>query len=82
MAEPGYPLCRQTVTLYHPDPDAGTVTRTVVRGAFLDRRVRMVHTEQGQNRASAFLLIIPERSARRDADYTLAPGLRGQPKRS
>lgn len=74
MAEPGYPLCRQTVTLYHPDPDAGTVTRTVVRGAFLDRRVRMVHTEQGQNRASAFLLIIPERSARRDADYTLAPG--------
>ena len=79
MAEPGYPLCRQTVTLYHPDPDAGTVTRTVVRGAFLDRRVRMVHTEQGQNRASAFLLIIPERSARRDADYTLAPGDRVLP---
>lgn len=39
----------------------------------------MVHTEQGQNRASAFLLIIPERSARREADYTLAPGDRVLP---
>lgn len=79
MPEPRYPLCRQTVTLYHADPQAETVTHTVVRGVFFDRRARMTHTGQGQSQASAFLLIIPERAARREVDYTLAPGDRVLP---
>ena len=64
MPELAYPLCRQTVTLYHPDAAAGRVVRAVVTGAFLDRRVRVSATETGRARALAFVLIIPQRSAR------------------
>ena len=33
MAAPlQYPLCCQTVTFYHADPVAHTITRTVVQG--------------------------------------------------
>lgn len=38
MFELRWPLCTQTVTLYHADHEAGAVRRTVVHGAFLDRR--------------------------------------------
>ena len=69
-----YPLCTQTVTLYHPDEDAGTVTRTVVTGAFLDRRVRMTHTETGRQQAQAFVLILPAAAGLPGQDYTLEPG--------
>ena len=69
-----YPLCTQTVTLYHPDEEAGTVTRTVVEGAFLDRRVRMTHTETGRQQAQAFVLVIPAAAGVPGQDYTLEPG--------
>lgn len=69
-----YPLCTQTVTLYHPDEEAGTVTRTVVAGAFLDRRLRMTHTETGQQQAQAFVLVIPAAAGVPGQDYTLEPG--------
>ena len=71
-AELRWPLCRQTVTLYHADPAARQVTRVVVRGAFLDHRRREVMDTASQS-GTAFLLIIPERSARWGVDYTLAP---------
>ena len=74
MPELAYPLCRQTVTLYHPDAAAGRVVRAVVTGAFLDRRVRVSATEKGRARALAFVLVIPQRSARYGQDYTLEPG--------
>lgn len=74
MPEPAYPLCRQTVTLYRHDPQAGTVARTVLHGVFLDRRVRLTHSETGRQQAQAFVLVIPQRSARYGQDYTLAPG--------
>lgn len=69
-----YPLCTQTVTLYHPDEAAGTISRTVVQGVFLDRRVRMTHTETGQQQAQAFVLIIPAAAGLPGQDYTLEPG--------
>lgn len=68
-----FPLCRQTVTLYHPDPAAQAVRRVVVRGVFLDRRRRAVPRADGERAAAAFLLVIPERAARFSADYTLTP---------
>lgn len=41
MAAPlQYPLCCQTVTLYHADPAAHTITRTVVQGVHFDTRRR------------------------------------------
>lgn len=74
MFEPGYGLCRQTVTLYHPDAAAGKVVRRVVTGAFLDRRWRENATETGRQAAGSFLLVIPGKSAAYGTDYTLAPG--------
>ncbi|MEE0802068.1 MAG: hypothetical protein U0L91_12490 [Gemmiger sp.] len=68
---PDYRLCRQTVTLYHADHTARTVTRTVLHGVFLDHRRREVVLESGSEAGSAFLLVIPETSARRGSDYTL-----------
>ena len=35
-----YPLCCQTVTFYHADPAAHTITRTVVQGVHFDTRRR------------------------------------------
>lgn len=69
-----YPLCDQTVTLYHPDEKSQTVVRTVVTGVFLDRRVRMTHTETGQQQAQAFVLVIPAAAGVPGQDYTLEPG--------
>lgn len=69
-----YPLCTQTVTLYHPDEAAGTVTRTVVTGAFLDRRTRLTHTETGQQQSQDFVLILPAAAGLPGQDYTLEPG--------
>ena len=41
MAAPlQYPLCCQTVTFYHADPAAHTITRTVVQGVHFDIRRR------------------------------------------
>ena len=41
MAAPlQYPLCCQTVTFYHADPAAHTITRTVVQGVHFDTRRR------------------------------------------
>ena len=69
MADFRWPLCRQTVTLYHADPAAGTVARTVLRGVFLDTRRRCVPDDGGMHGATAFLLIIPHTGQ----PYTLAP---------
>lgn len=69
-----YALCSQTVTLYHPDPDAGSVTRTVVENAFLDRREKMNFTETGCQAAQAFLLVIPAAAGEPGKSYTLEPG--------
>lgn len=72
MPELRWPLCRQTVTLYHADPAARTVTRTVVRGVFLDRRRRAAPDADGLRGATAFLLILPQRAAPAGG-YALAP---------
>lgn len=71
-----YPLCRQTATLYHADPAAHTITRTVVAGVHFDTRRR--ETAAGSNgpagsAATAFLLVIPEKNAAFGRDYTLEP---------
>lgn len=71
---PRYPLCVQTVTLYHPDETTRTVVRTLLEGVFLDRRVKMNHTETGQQQAQAFLLVIPDRAGRLGREYLLVPG--------
>lgn len=72
-AAPRYLLCRQTVTLYHPDPAARTVTRTVLRDVFLDHRRRAADTARGPRDATSFVLIVPQASARWGEEYTLAP---------
>lgn len=77
--KPCYPLCRETVTLYHADPAAQSVARTVVRGAFLDSRRRAAAEAAGAQDATAFLLIIPQAAAAFGRDYTLAPGDRVLP---
>ena len=65
MAAPlQYPLCCQTVTFYHADPAAHTITRTVVQGVHFDTRRR--ETAAGGSgpagsAATAFLLVIPEK---------------------
>lgn len=69
-----FSLCAQTVTLYHPDPDSETVTRRVVAGVFLDRRVKMNFTETGCQAAQAFLLVIPAAAGEPGKAYTLEPG--------
>lgn len=69
-----YPLCTQTVTLYHPDAAAGTVTRRVVTGAFLDRRTRLTHGETGQQQSQDFVLILPAAAGLPGQDYILEPG--------
>lgn len=79
MPELCYPLCRQTVTLYHADAAARTVARTMVRGAFLDSRRRSARTASGEEGSTAFLLVIPQAAARYGQDYTLAPGDRVLP---
>lgn len=67
MAAPlQYPLCCQTVTFYHADPAAHTITRTVVHGVHFDTRRR--ETAAGGSgpagsAATAFLLVIPEKHA-------------------
>lgn len=77
MAAPlQYPLCCQTVTLYHADPAAHTITRTVVQGVHFDTRRRET-TAGGSgpagSAATAFLLVIPEKHAAFGRDYTLEP---------
>lgn len=77
MAAPlQYPLCCQTVTFYHADPAAHTITRTVVQGVHFDTRRR--ETAAGGSgpagsAATAFLLVIPEKHAAFGRDYTLEP---------
>ncbi len=78
MAAPlQYPLCCQTVTLYHADPAAQyPITRTVVQGVHFDTRRR--ETAAGGSgpagsAATAFLLVIPEKHAAFGRDYTLEP---------
>ena len=68
-----YRHCDRVVTLYHPDHAARTVTRAVVRGAYLDDK-RVSSTDRtGTSAANRFLLILPECHARFGVDYTLAP---------
>ena len=69
-----YPLCRQTVTLYHLEEQAEKVSRTVLQGVFFDLRRRRTTTEAGRQEAEAFLLIVPQAAARWGEAYTLAPG--------
>lgn len=52
-----YPLCDQTVTVYHLDGNA--VTRTVHERAFLDFRKAENVAKTGSKDASSFLLVIP-----------------------
>lgn len=71
-----YPLCRQTVTLYHADPAAHTITRTVVAGVQFDSRRRETAANRNNpadSAATAFLLVIPEKNAAFGRDYTLEP---------
>lgn len=63
-------LCRQTVTLYHPDHDAGTVTRTLLHGVFFDARRRETLDGDGAEGSGSFLLIIPAGAE----PFSLVPG--------
>lgn len=67
-------LYAQTVTLYHADSAAGTVTRTVLRGVFLQQGRRTLPDAGGTRAGAALLLVIPQQSAAYGSDYTLAPG--------
>lgn len=67
------PLYAQVVTLYHRDAAAQSIRRVVLRGVFLDTRRRGTVSETGGQEAGAFLLIVPEQTARFGVDYTLAP---------
>lgn len=72
-----YSLCSGTVTLYHADPAARSVVRTVVEGVHFDSRRRET-VEAGSaapagGAGTAFLLVIPEKSASYGKDYTLRP---------
>lgn len=69
----GGALCAQTVTLYHADPAARTVARTVIKNAFLDTRRRATLDGQGAAETGAFLLVVPQQAARFGVDYTLQP---------
>ena len=53
-----YDKCNQTVTVYHKDKD-GTISRTVIRKAFLDHRKNQVIDKTGSRETNAFLLVIP-----------------------
>lgn len=53
----GYPLCDQTVTVYHLNGDV--VTRTVHYRAFLDFRKVQSVDKTGSRDAGSFLLVIP-----------------------
>lgn len=71
-----YPLCCQTVTLYHADLAAHTITRTVVAGVHFDARRRETEaagSSPASGAATAFLLVIPEKNAAFGRDYTLEP---------
>lgn len=67
-------LFARTVTVYHGDPDAMTVTRTVLRGVFWQSGQRGVPAADGTTQTSAMLLVVPESAARYGTDYTLEPG--------
>ncbi len=81
MAAPlQYPLCCQTVTFYHADPAAHTITRTVVQGVHFDTRRR--ETAAGGSgpagsAATVFAGTGPEVSYTQWLDFTPAkvPGL-------
>lgn len=52
-----YPLCCQTVTVYHKDSDA--YIKTVYNNAFLDFRKNRNVDKTGSHEANSFLLVIP-----------------------
>ncbi len=63
-----------TVTLYHPDPAAQTVIRTVLRGVFWQQGLRELPDVGGTRQGAAMLLVVPETTARYGVDYELEPG--------
>lgn len=67
-------LFSRTVTLYHGDPDALAVTRTVVQGVFWQHGRRRTPDADGTTESAGLLLVIPETAARYGVDYTLEPG--------
>ena len=67
-------LFAQTVTAYHGDAAARTVTRTVLRGVSWQHGIRRTPAADGTRQGDAMLLVVPEKSARWGTDYTLEPG--------
>ena len=53
------PLFADTVTLYHADPAAHTVTRRVLRGVYLQTGTRQKPDVKGDKLGTSFLLVIP-----------------------
>lgn len=53
------PLFADTVTLYHADPAAHTVTRRVLRGVYLQTGMRQKPDVKGTKSGTSFLLVIP-----------------------
>lgn len=66
-------LFGQTVTLYHGDAAAKTVTRTVLQGVYLQKGRRELPDAAGARGGDSVLVVIPQSAARWGVDYTLAP---------
>lgn len=67
-------LYAQTVTVYHADAAAQSVTHTVLRGVYFQYGRRTLPAADGTRAAAVLLLVIPAAAGRWGADYTLAPG--------
>ena len=65
-------LCRQTVTLYHRSGQ--TVTRTVLRGVFVQQGRRQKPDAAGAKAGTMLFLVIPAACGTPGTDYTLEPG--------
>ena len=60
-------LCRRTVTVYRACYNPFRVTRCVSHGACLERKTVQTVDKSGGKSCDAFLLVIPDRHARRAA---------------
>ena len=65
-------LCRQTVTLYHRSGQ--TVTRTVLRGVFVQQGRRQKPDVAGAKAGTMLFLVLPAACGTPGTDYTLEPG--------
>ena len=67
LRSPIYDLCRQTVTVYHACYNPFRVTRCVIHGAYFERKTVQTVDKSGGKSCDEFLLVIPNKNARRAA---------------